>query len=344
MNWVYFGIQPKTILLSPITADTLWGHLCWFIRETEGESTLAEFIKSFETAPPFLLSDAFPFKQVPMPLIPLEHKYEPEIIQQKLPETLEEKRKTLPLLNRLKKLKKTRFVSYEIISTMMADFNALKLLKEFFLAAEKEEPVPHQEIIEPHVTIDRQTLGAREGQLFFTAGTAYSPSATPAFWILALIRNYDPELLFKQLQQIGNLGYGADRSVGKGSFDVTPPQPLQPQPITDANIGVALSHFVPAENDSTRGCWNLSTKFGKVGGLYSVGSPAPEIPFTPFKKPLIMLIPGSVFLLTHNFTDKPYWGRIVHNVHRLPRVVHYGYAPILPLKATSDVLNLFEKG
>ncbi|MCX7767342.1 MAG: hypothetical protein N2246_11620, partial [Candidatus Sumerlaeia bacterium] len=71
---------------------------------------------------------------------------------------------------------------------------------------------------------------------------------------------------------------------------------------------------------------------------------ASDIPFTPFKRPLIMLTPGSVFKLNRSITEKPYWGRIVPNIHRLPQVVHYGFTPVFPLMAKSDILNLFEMG
>lgn len=339
MNWVYFGILPESPLSTPLTADTLWGHICWYIRESRGESALKEFIHRFQSDPPFLLSDAFPFEFIPFPLIPITNRVESEIIKAQLPDSTADKRKKLFLFNKLKKLKKARFIPYQRLSKIAQEFDILKLFNELLATEEIEKPPKSYTIIEPHVSIDRLTLTAKEGQLFFTSSEVYEKSDSPSQWIIALIRDFDESELFRYLKEIGNIGYGADRSVGRGRFEVEAPKPLAPQPLREANLGIALSHFVPAQNDPISGYWNLSTKFGRVGGIFSIKHPLSDIPFTPFKRPLIMLTPGSVFRITYNFAEKPFWGRLVSNIHRIAEVVHFGYAPIFPLNAKPETLT-----
>jgi CRISPR-associated protein Csm4 len=52
-------------------ADTIWGHLCWALRFTYGESALTDFITKYEKGePPLLVSNGFPGDFLPRPILP----------------------------------------------------------------------------------------------------------------------------------------------------------------------------------------------------------------------------------------------------------------------------------
>src|SRR4030042_5212007 len=55
--------------LTLFQSDTLFGHLCWAVANSEGGSELKKFIAPFiNNEPPFVISDGFPSNVFPKPL------------------------------------------------------------------------------------------------------------------------------------------------------------------------------------------------------------------------------------------------------------------------------------
>ena len=44
-------VTPRPAWGSPIQADTLFGHLCWALRSTQGEPRLRDFLHAFDDTP-----------------------------------------------------------------------------------------------------------------------------------------------------------------------------------------------------------------------------------------------------------------------------------------------------
>jgi CRISPR-associated protein Csm4 len=75
------------------------------------------------------------------------------------------------------------------------------------------------------------------------------------------------------------------------------------------------------------GRWGLRVKLGKLGEELAASE-------DPFKRPLIMLTPGSAF---YDSPVKEYYGRIVGEVSPAhPEVVQYGLALPVPILVKGD--------
>ncbi|MBX6323968.1 MAG: hypothetical protein IRY94_19295, partial [Rhodospirillaceae bacterium] len=62
-------IRLETPLGTPLTSGTLFGHLCWAVREEHGEDALARWLAAQDAAP-WIVSDGFPEGLLPRPLLP----------------------------------------------------------------------------------------------------------------------------------------------------------------------------------------------------------------------------------------------------------------------------------
>jgi hypothetical protein len=91
-----------------------------------------------------------------------------------------------------------------------------------------------------------------------------------------------------------------------------------------------LSNYVPCQNDPQTGFYKAITKYGKLGGHFASSSIIPDSNPTPFKYPLVMFEPGSVFEMDNM---KTHYGRIIQGIHFADNVniVHYGMAYPMPL-------------
>ncbi len=64
-------LHPRSAFGTPLAGDTLFGQLCWAIRERFGEARLTSLLEGYTEANPFLVvSDAFPAGWVPRPQLP----------------------------------------------------------------------------------------------------------------------------------------------------------------------------------------------------------------------------------------------------------------------------------
>ena len=123
--------------------------------------------------------------------------------------------------------------------------------------------------------------------------------------------------------EVGKAGYGRDKSVGLGQFEVAGVEECDFFSSFDsADAFVSLSSYVPAENDPNNGRWKLRIKRGKLGE--HAGGHG-----NPFKKPIIQFEPGAVFRT--GARPKSWYGRVVKNVAPgMPEAVQICYALAVP--------------
>jgi CRISPR-associated protein Csm4 len=292
-------------LLSPTAsawhADTIFGHLCWAMRYSEGEDALSEFLGNCcQGRPPILVSNGFPAGLFPNPIIP------PCQTDSTLP--LKEQRERA---ERKKKARKINLLTLD-------DFNRAINGEEFEpVEPEKGKPI-ERVVLKNQINRLTGTTGA-EGTLFDFEETFY-----PAISIYAGIEENFVQRAKRLFDLIRDGGYGKRKSVGYGQIksysfeqfdDFSPP--------ADANGFVTLSNYVPSAGDPTTGNWRLLVKYGKLGEEYALEEMA-------FKKPLLMLEAGSTF---YNPPVKPFYGRMVHDISRVkPQVVQYGFALPVPMR------------
>jgi CRISPR-associated protein Csm4 len=300
MNTFRLTFQIDSALGTPVMGDTLFGHICWGIRWWEGETALQDFLESYRTRPPLVISNAFPAGMLPMPLLepaPPENDISLERYQQ------------------WKKLRKVRYLPFRWFTDPDFQFSEKAILERLAELPEPEKQVKQVERL--HNTINRLT-GTVVGE--------QSPFAVPEIWYPAqasvvevyVRTEYPAERIRALFEQALINGYGADKSTGKGKLTLLEVEPVK-LPDT-GNRAMALGHFVPSPDDSLQELRaDLFTRYGKLGGFY-------VFTHNPFKKPILMYRQGSTFGVE---PEKAYVGMLLDHVHSDAAIRHHALAPVV---------------
>lgn len=304
-------VTPRSAWGSPLQADTLFGHLCWALRYTQGEPRLRDFLHAFDdTPPPLVLSNGLPEDFLPRPGFPPLRRTPDERT-----ETGHKKLKRVVLLRKDWFLEACPALSEATIQrALMGDGN--------IRGADPSHPE-----LGYHNAMDRRTESVREQggllqSLDFRFREAGSAEEGTRLSVYLKTDYFSASALGDLCDVVARSGYGRDTSSGSGafSFELTP---FGFPPLPGANAFVSLSNFVPAPHDPTDGWYELMTKFGKfgkLGGDYAVG-PGPGGVHNPFKKPILTLQAGSIF---RDGSVREWYGRLVPDVHTDPDIRHYG--------------------
>lgn len=301
-------VMPRSAWGSPLQADTLFGHLCWALRYTQGEPRLRDFLHAFDdTPPPLVLSNGFPEDLLPRPVFPPLRRMPDERT-----ETGHKKLKRIVLLRKDWFLEARPALSEATIHRALTDDGKIG-------GADPWHPE-----LGYHNAIDRRTESVREQGGFFQSldfrfrGPEGAEEGT-RLSVYLKTDYFSASALGDLCEVVARSGYGRDTSSGSGAFSFEL-DPFSFPPLPGANAFVSLSNFVPAPHDPTDGWYELMTKFGKLGGDYAVG-PGYGGVHNPFKKPLIMLQAGSIF---RDGSVREWYGRLVPDVHTDPDIRHYG--------------------
>lgn len=277
MKIVY--LKPKSGYRTSLRSDTLWGMLCWAIRDLYGAEKLVDFINSYKNessdTKPFYISSTFPFKQVgrdfhlffPTPQLPiLEKAYQPLE-----GETYEAQRKDL---RQRKKERKKHLIERDLFE---------QVINGGISEIPNEEKSPKQETLAvTHNTINRIKGGTlelnKQGQLFhveenFLLDPKNETKNKETVGLFFLAKG-DTTLLESALRYLEHTGIGGDKGVGKGKFEISIKDFELKEP-SDYNAFVNLSLYAPTEDETNN--WQKSEsellnytiidRQGKVGGL-----------------------------------------------------------------------------
>lgn len=308
-------IKPLSPFQTPLHSDTLFGHICWALRYLNGENELLKFLKAFDdNNAPIILSSGFPKDYLPMPVLrPLSLEEE---------DTLQKQYKTkLEFARDMKALKKVSYIQISAIEMLKNDLSYYNLYTKHLLGEILLENPKISKTDEVwHNAKNRLTDRVIEGKLFAKQDTFYSEDAEFNAYIEDSY--FDRKALCEIFDFISRSGYGADKSVGRGAFKYDLLDEWDLPEAENPNAFMTLSHYHPMEGDFKDGFYDITTKFGKIGGHWASG-----IDGGPFKMPLLMFNPGSIF-----FSDshKTFYGGLIPKVHKKEDVVHYGIA--MPLK------------
>lgn len=297
MNIYKILLHFKTGLLTPLHADTLFGHLCWVIAYQEGDTGLKKFLEPFKNGdPPFVLSDGFPGNFLPKPLS-VEF--------------------NIDNLDERKELKKTDLLSSD-------DFFSVLKGKKFRY---RPAVTPVKTSLTIHNAISRvSNTTLPDGGLYSLEETFIDPTVHITIYIKAKSGEENrAEELFKELS---NTGYGRKKSIGKGHFTIA--GNIEEfkgfdEAEKNANGFITLSNFCPDTNDPTEGLYKTFVKYGKLGEEFTFCG-------NPFKRPLVMIKTGSVFKTEG--PPKDFYGRMIEKIApaKEKEVVHYGYAFAVPIR------------
>ncbi len=290
--------------ISKLQSDTVFGGLCWAYKSLAGDDAFGELLSDCVAGRPlFVVSDLLPGDLLPKPFFP------PTPIRQEKVSKVE----LLEAAMQAKRLKETSWLTYE----------------EFQAAASGEtinplpKPSPYKTVLTLHSTISRATnTTLDEGGLYDLPETFSSVSHMTLY---LKVEDGWEETTQKCLKLFGEMGIGKRRTVGKGSFSILEFAPFAGFDALDgANAFVSLSHFVPALDDPSRGNYKTIVKYPKLDREYAISQ-------NPFKYPLILLLPGSVFYT--GSAPHPFYGRALQNIAPgLPKAIQGCFAFAAPVK------------
>ena len=310
MKRVY--LKPHSTYRTTLHSDTLFGCVCWAIREVFSEARLEELLKQFSSGqPPFQISSAFPFRDnesdgrthfYPRPmLMPTEFE---------IPKDVDEAEKQ-------KKFRKAKWITEETLDKFTSGtWNEAN----YYASDTWNTQGPGEMTVEvQHNTIDRLSGGTTPSGNLYSL-TEYAISDGGLFFLL----DDEAEVVEGALGFLEHFGIGGDSSLGKGRFEIEVIDTDLPAAPEGADRFITLSLYAPRESEMATirsdGAWyNLVVRKGKVGG--------PFLRVEDFwKKSLTMFAEGSTFPMTE---QKPFGHNpIVKGIEDgLPfNVQHYGYA------------------
>jgi CRISPR-associated protein Csm4 len=282
-------LRPLAPWATPFRSDSLFGAICWRWLELFPE-TFESMLDAFrETGdPPFVLSDALPGDFMPVPMSA-----------------------KLPPLD--KKMKPPLYISEACFREIMQGGTAAAsgIRAKAICASTRVQ-----------TAIDRDIGTAAEGQLFET-GTQHLAHELELLTVYIRCERY-LEQLMACFQALAWTGFGKKSSTGLGAFEIaSAPEPCEwLDHCSGANAFMALSHFVPAPGDPSRGRWRTQVTFPKFHGNSVTNV---------FKGSMVMLSPGSVFR-TDDGPPAPWYGCMIPVPRpEMAKALHYALCFPAPL-------------
>jgi CRISPR-associated protein Csm4 len=317
MNNYRITIRPRSPFSTPFNSDTLFGHLCWALRYNKGEDTLRKFLERLKKDPSiFVLSSAFPSGHLPRPnLKPLSVDEEEEL--RKSIYSSKNGSSLAGFASMIKRVKKMEWIPFGTINKLKNGLSSYHLYMEM-MKVEEDLQKMWVESDEWHNAKNRKTNHVLKGLLFAKEVTFYKTE----FEVYQTNSYFNKKDLTALWELIGEMGYGADSSTGKGNF-IIDLEEYELEGAEEPNGFILLSHTIPSVIDPRNGYYEMLTKFGKLGGTFaSTGNV--------FKHPVIMLFPGATFF-DHQL--RPVYGSIVEGIHHDYRdVVQYGLGLPFPVR------------
>jgi len=306
MKLYRFDIKLKGAFATPPKGDTFFGQFCWQIVQNRDSSFLEELLDGYTANRPFaIFSDILPQNRIQKPPIPdslFGIAFDPK------------KRKEIKAKNiiDLEKLKENKYL-----------YN-----KEFILKkVESQKDFKVKESIVVRNSINRLTFTTDKGFDPF-ANYRFDYQSDNATFYLMLDERLSIEDTTIFLEQIGQIGFGKDSSVGRGKYDIIKVSEYQFDN-NNTNALITLSPSILSNQGFTQAWYNTFTRFGKHGNYLTHS--------LVWKNPILM---ADSFALIKS-EKKEFIGQGLGGDGKiskaLPQTVHQGYAITIPV--TLEVEN-----
>ena len=316
-------LQSRGAYRNELHSDTLFGLICWAIRQVFSEARLVELLKAFYAGqPPFLLSSAFPCAKdgtadwkpfLPRPLLP-----PPAPVEDLSPEEAQ----------RLKRYKRLRYIPADHFNQFLQGDYSEGSYYESDVWEKTTVPIPRR-TDRLHGTIDRLS-GTTDGE-----GTLFSEPEYRTDGLYFLLDGEEAELVENALRFLEDFGWGGGNSVGYGHFAATVGESPLAVAVSAPDRFITLSLYHPRSDElahfKTGEAWyELVVRKGKVGGHFLQTGDF-------WKRSVLMFAPGSTFPA---MAEKQVYGRnpiVKGRKDGLPfDVQQFGYALAVGMKTARE--------
>jgi CRISPR-associated protein Csm4 len=313
-------IKPLSAFGTRPLGDTLFGQLCWALRNRHGEQRLAEALAGYTQGQPYaVISDALPPDHWPRPSLPVAcFRVDGED---------------------RKAVKKLAWLPAGRFDHPVREWLAHSLPPG---AVPGAAPASHPQ---PHNTLNRETGATGTGQFapyamdqwWFDQKPRQAGQLSPAvrldIYVVLDEERLSADELRTLLDDMGAIGFGRDASIGLGKFAVEgdlEPVALPSQPDADAWLTLAPCAPQGGGFDPARSFYQPFTRFGRHGDL------GVHLPGGPFKAPVLLAQTGAV-LAPSAFAPRLFVGRGLGGEQEplskaIRETVQQGYAPALGIR------------
>ncbi|SBT04753.1 conserved hypothetical protein [Candidatus Accumulibacter aalborgensis] len=295
-----------TPLGTPLAGDTLFGQLCWALREAAGEAELTRRLDGYTQGQPWLVvSDGLPAGYLPRPTLP-QHFAAPAADPAQR-----------------KAARKKRWIP---VDGTGAAFAAL-------LASAVDDAVAYgsapRQTVQAHNTLDRLTGSTGEGVFapYTVAQTFHAAGQRIDVYLVLDTERVGADEAGCLLAAIGSTGFGRDAGVGLGKFTLVSLAAADFAVPAGANACWTLAPCAPQGLgfSGSQSYWRVLTRFGRHGNALALAG-------KPFKTPVLLAASGAVLTPISDFALRPFVGQGLGGAGQLskaePATVQQGYAPV----------------
>ena len=342
-----YSVYPLSPVMTPLMSDTFFGHFCWLLVYEHGEKYLENFLDLYkeEKTAPVLFSSAFVSGYLPRPALPLPKRKEiRKFVDEKFVscedksfKDLNTKQRRFKGWNQLKQWNKIRFVEVKDWLQLKNSYSEALLYEIFykkFITGTLQASVMENEISASN-TVNRISGAVDEetGGLFQREKQWYHENTKLDLYVETGSQEFASVADWFLTEHLPVYGFGKDKTVGMGYLKICKDESFNPDifNVSDPNAAVTLSMTAFDKIMKYRSYYRLMTKFGKLGGSYAFSSPTGG-KTRPFKKPVMMMEPGSIFFTSELLNNKP----LLKDVHSDKNIRHAGVPLTLPLKTRED--------
>ena len=328
MQHLPLSIEPRSAFATLLKGDTLFGQLCWALRDRLGKHPLREMLKDYTEGRPFaVVSDALPEGCWPRPVVPPAMFGDVDPAERKA-------------------MKKRTWLRHDDFSRPVREWLRCMVEDPHDAGGDPASGAPSATERHPlvgHETRFRNSIDRRVGT---TTDEGFAPYGTPQFHYREGTRLdchvvYDAEriddgALLRAMSDIGEFGFGRDATVGLGRFTVgkcaSEGGAALPLSQDGATSWLALAPVAPQGMEwKSERCWyHPFTRFGRHGNA--------AVHFGhPFKTPILLADTGAV-LTPRNHHDAPlFLGQGLGGANQplsgsIRETVHQGYAPVIGIR------------
>ena len=326
------SLQMLSAFGTPLAGDTLFGQVCWTLRDLYGENRLKALLDGYLEQNPFLvISDAFPTGYVPLPTLPSAYWATTSLVERK---ALKKKQwfPTAQLPVTLTYWQSLACSDAEILDLTLRPAGVI----DRRCGAGSTNQVMSINASQPHNTINRMTgTTGKDGFAPYTVDQLwYHPDVRHDLYVVLDESRLSLEELSAALAYIGTTGYGRDASIGLGKFRLaTSPIRINGASTAGDNAWLTLGAVAPQGQGfcSQNSFYQTMTRFGRHGSSAALSG-------QPFKRPVLLARAGAVFSSLAPFDPAiAFIGQGIGGIsHVQADAVQQGYAPVMPICLPSN--------